>query len=159
MVQGLFVVIFPSLLAAVSGKVTPIEQVVKMLEDLQTKVIIEGKAEAKTYDKFACFCKDSTDEKSAAITDGQTTVDRLVGKINDRQSDRSEIDAKMSELNEQIAKLNKEMEAETKEHKENEKIFETEDAEKLGAITGLEEAIKEIKAATNRPKGLKGHSV
>lgn len=130
-----------------------------MLTELQTKVIVEGKAEAKTYDKFACFCKDSTDEKSAAITDGQTTVDRLVGKINDRQSDRSEIDSKMSELNEQIAKLDKEMEAETKAHKANAKTFEGEDEQKLGAITGLDEAIKAIKAATNRPKGQKGYSV
>jgi len=159
MARGLLAVVFPSLLAAAVGKVTPIEQVVNMLTELQTKVILEGKAEAKTYDKFACFCKDSTDEKSAAITDGQTTVDRLVGKINDRQADRSDIDGKISELNEQIAKLNKEMEAETKAHKANAKTFETEDNEKLGAITGLDEAIKEIKAATNRPKGLKGHTV
>jgi hypothetical protein len=159
MAKGLLMIVFSSLLATAFGKVTPIEQVVKMLEDLQTKVIIEGKAEAKTYDKFACFCKDSTDEKSAAITDGQTSVDALVAKINDRQSDRSTIDTKMSELNEQIAKLTKEMEAETKAHKANAKTYEGEDNEKLAAITGLDEAIKAIKAATDRPKGLKGYSV
>ena len=27
----------------------------------------EGKAEAATYDKFACFCKSKTDEKVKAI--------------------------------------------------------------------------------------------
>jgi len=44
--------------------VSPTQKVVTMLEDLQTQVIMEGKEEAKGYDKFACFCKDMSEEKN-----------------------------------------------------------------------------------------------
>merc|ERR1719353_916507 len=49
---------------AAKADVTPVEKVVQMIRDLQTQVQEEGTAEATTYDKFACFCKSKTDEKS-----------------------------------------------------------------------------------------------
>merc|ERR1719231_1959979 len=97
------------LVAAENTEIAPIQQVLNMLSDLQAKVVIQGKSEAKTYDKYACFCKDATEEKTGAIEKGQTDVDTLVGKINARNSDRNGIDDKMEELNEEIGDLTKEM--------------------------------------------------
>ena len=62
---------------AARTQVTPVEKVITLLEDLKAQVTEEGETEAGTYDKFACFCKDTTDEKSTAIKDGQDEIDEL----------------------------------------------------------------------------------
>merc|ERR550514_283388 len=82
-----------------------------MLEDLQTQVIEEGKAEATTYDKFACFCKDMTDEKTDAITTGQTSVDDLTATMNSKTAYRAELDTEIEELDTalKVLKMGQEM--------------------------------------------------
>ena len=45
----------------------------------------EGHMEATTYDKFACFCKSKTDEKSEAIGEAETSVDLLTTRITNLQ--------------------------------------------------------------------------
>merc|ERR1711871_715223 len=82
-----------------------------MLGDLQAEVVTEGKAEAETYDKFACFCKDVGEEKSKAITDGSDEKDELEATINTEISNRDELDEK---INGCVKRLG-EIEAEVKE--------------------------------------------
>merc|ERR1719281_1923057 len=85
-----------------------------MLEDLQTQVVVEGKAEAKTYDKFACFCKDMTAEKTDAINAGTDKSADLSALIEQLTNDRSEADDDINDLNKKIDELDKSM----KENKE-----------------------------------------
>ena len=80
--------------------VSPVKKVVTMLEDLQTQVVVEGKAEAKTYDKFACFCKDMTAEKTDAINTGTDKSADLSALIEQLTNDRSEADDDINELKE-----------------------------------------------------------
>ena len=89
--------------------VSPVEKVVTMLEDLQTQVVVEGKAEAKTYDKFACFCKDMTAEKTDAINTGTDKSADLSALIEQLTNDRSEADDDINELKRKIEELDKSM--------------------------------------------------
>jgi len=96
-----------ALLASFGGRVgaddvSPIERVIIMMSDLQTQVITEGKAEATTYDKFACFCKDTSNEKQTAITEAQDSISALTGSINQLTADREQLDEDIAELNSQI---------------------------------------------------------
>lgn len=77
---------------ASAADVTPVEKVITMLEDLMTETIVEGKAEAKTYDKFACFCKDNTEDKTTAIQEGTDRVASLEADIADRIAYRNKQD-------------------------------------------------------------------
>merc|ERR550514_1086639 len=79
-----------------------------MLENLQTQVITEGKAEAKTYDKFACFCKDMSEQTE--IIEGIEKVlkeeaekrrkshEEFVLQLNDCYTAEKEIDFAVLEL-------------------------------------------------------------
>merc|ERR1719160_1576892 len=69
--------------ARVQLEVTPVEKVVTLLEDLQSQVQDEGGAEADTYDKFACFCKDKTNAKVDSINEGETTIETLTADLKE----------------------------------------------------------------------------
>merc|ERR1719409_2479128 len=101
-----------------SSDVSPVEKVIQMIADLQAQTINEGKAEATTYDKFACFCKDMTDEKSAAITEGETRKEELTGTIGDLTTRREDLDAQIAELIKTIADLTKELDEAMKKREE-----------------------------------------
>merc|ERR1719271_1592634 len=77
--------------------VSPVQKVVTMMEDLQTQVVVEGKAEAKTYDKFACFCKDMSEEKTWDIEDAQDLINDLTATINELTADRDGYDQVIAE--------------------------------------------------------------
>merc|ERR1719217_692825 len=107
------------LAAAASDEVSPTEKVVTMLEDLQTQVVMEGKAEAKTYDKFACFCKDMSEEKTWDIEDAQDT-------INELSADRTEQDGVIAESTATIETRTKTMKEEAEKRAASHAIFQRE---------------------------------
>eukprot|EP00746_Dinoflagellata_sp_MGD_P157493 gnl/MRDRNA2_/MRDRNA2_86222_c0_seq1.p1 gnl/MRDRNA2_/MRDRNA2_86222_c0~~gnl/MRDRNA2_/MRDRNA2_86222_c0_seq1.p1 ORF type:complete len:742 (-),score=255.60 gnl/MRDRNA2_/MRDRNA2_86222_c0_seq1:31-2256(-) len=130
-----------------SGEVTPLEKVIIMLEDLQTEVVMEGKAEAKTYDKFACFCKDQTAEKTEAIKTGSEEKDSLESHIEQLLSDRDELDAKIAEFEKAIAETEAQMKKLEAQRAETEKVFSDNSADMKGAIAALKGAIDVLKAS------------
>merc|ERR1719460_1678413 len=80
-----------------------------MMEDMQTAVVTEGKAEAKTYDKFACFCKDMTNEKTDAIKAGQDEVETLTADIEELTAKREKLDEEIAEFLKKIADVEAKM--------------------------------------------------
>merc|ERR1719426_21004 len=138
--------------AAYAADVSPVEKVVTMLEDLQTQVVVEGKAEAKTYDKFACFCKDMTAEKTDAINSGTDKSADLSALIEQLTNDRSEADDDINDLNKKIDELDKSMK-ENKEKRAAEKAtFDALHAELSKGITDLTNAVNTLKGS--RPASL-----
>merc|ERR1719482_1028065 len=93
----------PASVHATNVKVTPIEKVLTLLEDLQAEVEAEGKEEAETYDTFACFCKDTTQEKSEAITEGQDEIDEQAATLEEKTALEKRLTVEIEELNKEIA--------------------------------------------------------
>jgi len=138
--------------SAWASDVSPVEKVVTMLEDLQTQVVVEGKAEAKTYDKFACFCKDMTAEKTDAISAGTDKSADLSALIEQLTNDRSTADDDINDLNKKIDDLDKSMK-ENKEKRAGEKAtFDALHAELSKGITDLTNAVNTLKGS--RPASL-----
>jgi len=76
--------------SALSVDVSPVEKVIELLTDMKNEVVAEGKKEATSYDKFACFCKDTTTQKSKSVTDGQDNIESLSAEISDKTATREE---------------------------------------------------------------------
>jgi len=127
--------------------VTPVEKVVEMIRDLQTQVQEEGTKEATTYDKFACFCKSKTDEKTKAIGEGETAVQELTSTLDSLTSKRGTLDESIQSLNEEIAGYEDQLKEASGLRKDEKGTFETNLMDMTKAISALERAIKTLKAS------------
>lgn len=73
----------------VAQKPNPVTKVVELLKDLKATIEGDGESEQKVYDKYACWCEDTTAEKAAAIDKAKATIDdsqkeniRLAGSLS-----------------------------------------------------------------------------
>ena len=117
-----------------------------MLEDLQTQVIMEGKEEAKGYDKFACFCKDMSEEKTWDIEDAQDLIADLTATINQKTADRTDYDETIAEQSQILEAKNKAMEESAAIRKKNYDAFMVELNDCYTATKEIDFAVVELKA-------------
>merc|ERR1719420_1528518 len=143
-VMLLAMMVMPSLAVA---KDDPVARVVVLIKELLAKIESDGKAEQKTYDKFACWCEKTLAKKAAAIDDAKDTIDKTQREI-------IELKGKLGELGSTIGQLEKEIAENEEARKEATEIREKENedymAEKLESeqcIGALESAIKVLTGA------------
>jgi len=129
------------------AKTAAVDKVVSMLEDLQAQVLAEGEAEAATYNKFACFCKTTQNEKSQAISTGKDDKSSLTADINKFSKQRSDLDKKISDLKDEIEKAEKAMKERTEKSDAALNVYETNSADLKAALASLTEAIKVLKSS------------
>lgn len=133
--------------AARDKKLAAVNKVVKMLEDLQTQVLAEGEKEAASYEKFACFCKDTTAEKTEAIQKGTDEQSTLATEINKQTVKRDGQDEKIEKITKEIKEAEEEMDKATKKRKAEFAVYEDNEADLSGALAGLEGAIEVLKSS------------
>jgi hypothetical protein len=129
------------------AKMAAVNKVVSMLEDLQAQVLAEGEAEAATYNKFACFCKTTQNDKSEAIKTGKDDKSSLTADINKFTKQRDDLDKKISGLESDIEKAEKAMKAATEKSDGELAVYTTNSNDLKAALASLTEAIKVLKAS------------
>merc|ERR1719375_2330718 len=117
------------------------------MEGLRTKILAEGEEEAHTYDKMACFCKDTTAEKQAAIEDGENKKEELMSEIAELTEMRDELDETIKKLLEEIKEAEEAIAKATEERNKEKAIFETNSADLISALEALDAAIASLKSS------------
>jgi hypothetical protein len=133
------------MICASSSRVTPIEKVIGLLEDLKKEVEDEGKAEAASYDKFACFCKDTTDKKSTSVKNGNDQIEKLSAAIAEKTQMKEEDTTELAERKETQQKLSADLDATITRCAKEKAEYEAEAADLSKAIQGLKDALKAMK--------------
>jgi len=128
-------------------KMSAVDKVVSLLTSLQQQVLTEGEAEAATYNKFSCFCKDTSREKVEAIQSGEDEKDSLSSNIETMSSDREKVDAQMKQLMEDIAAAEKAMTEAQANRAKLLKEYETNAADLKAALEALDGAISALKSS------------
>merc|ERR1719198_1669350 len=124
--------------------VTPVQEVIKLLENLKKEVEVEGKAEAEAYNKYACFCKDTTLSKSTAIKDGQTNIESLSATLEEKTALKNEKIEELGERKKKQEELAATLKATETQFAVEKAVYEEVSADLNKAISSLNKAIKAL---------------
>merc|ERR1719506_2204978 len=117
------------------------------MEGLRTKILAEGEEEAHTYDKMACFCKDTAAEKQAAIEDGENKKEELMSQIAELTEMRDELDETIKSLLEEIKEAEEAIAKAMEERNKEKALFEKNSADLISALEALDAAIASLKSS------------
>eukprot|EP00929_Paragymnodinium_shiwhaense_P049292 TRINITY_DN24871_c0_g1_i1.p1 TRINITY_DN24871_c0_g1~~TRINITY_DN24871_c0_g1_i1.p1 ORF type:complete len:727 (-),score=293.57 TRINITY_DN24871_c0_g1_i1:126-2258(-) len=124
-----------------ANAVTPVEKVIKLLDDLKAEVESDGTAEATAYDEFACFCKEQTEKKSTSIKTEQDDIDTNSATIQEKTAEKGQEETELAERKEKQEKLTSDLSA-TQTRCANEKAsYEASNQDLEKAISSLEKAL------------------
>jgi len=85
LVMALLVV--PAFSVSSDAKVSPVQKVLQMMDEMKAKGIEEKEAETATFTTMMQFCKDTSAAKSKAISDGEDEMGQLKADIEKYASD------------------------------------------------------------------------
>jgi hypothetical protein len=103
-----------SLPVASASDMSPIEKIIEMLADLETKIIGEGTDAQKAYDEYSEFCEDRSMELGFEIKTGNADVAELKATIEEETSASVALETKIEELSTDIKTDEADLDAATK---------------------------------------------
>merc|ERR1719316_549511 len=143
MKSGAMILVCLSLLVcspASAVQVSPIEKVIQMISDLQTKVIGEGAEAQKVYDEHAEWCEDKSKNLGFEIETGTNNVAELKATIQEETATIGALETKIEELSSDIQTDEADLDAATKIREKEAADFAAEEKELTGVISMLERA-------------------
>jgi DNA repair exonuclease SbcCD ATPase subunit len=138
-------VVFASVVIAIAAE-NPVAKVIKLLEDLKKEVESDGKKQASKYEKFACFCKDTTEDRSKSIKKGEDKINTLSGDIADDTASKEEKEAEVAERKQNHKELGEDLSSTVARCMTSQAEYERGNADMQKAIDSLKKAIKAMNA-------------
>jgi hypothetical protein len=124
-----------------------VPRVIALIEKLKARIEADGHAEQAVYDKFACWCEDTTARKASAIETAKNDIERLSQAIVQNKGKRATLTAELKQLAKDIASNEAaQAEATAIRNKENES-YSAERQESEQCVMGLEHAIRVLAGA------------
>eukprot|EP00427_Karlodinium_veneficum_P011277 CAMPEP_0169093952 /NCGR_PEP_ID=MMETSP1015-20121227/17703_1 /TAXON_ID=342587 /ORGANISM="Karlodinium micrum, Strain CCMP2283" /LENGTH=678 /DNA_ID=CAMNT_0009154611 /DNA_START=55 /DNA_END=2091 /DNA_ORIENTATION=- len=130
-----------SVWSAHSTDASPIEKVVQMLSDLETKILGEGTDAQKVYDEYSEFCEDRSKNVGFEIQTGKADVKDLKATIEQETATASSLTAKIEDLASAISVDEADLKSASGIRAKEQASFEAEEKELLEVIDTLERAI------------------
>jgi len=134
---------------AADQSVSPVAKVIDLLTTLLKEVEDEGKMEAATYEKFSCFCKESTASKSSEVTKSADKIDELSASIEAKSAEKKEKQEDVTERKGKHETMSVELDDEKARCSKEEQTYDAKSVELTKAIAGIRDAKKSLKAAKN----------
>jgi len=124
-----------------AAEVTPIEKVISMIGDLESKILGEGTDAQKVYDEYAEFCEDRSKQLGFEIKTGKAEVKDLKATIEKESATAESLTAKIEELSGALATDEADLKAATEIREKEAAAFAAEEKELTEVIGTLERAV------------------
>mmetsp|Transcript_103485 Transcript_103485/g.298031 ORF Transcript_103485/g.298031 Transcript_103485/m.298031 type:complete len:723 (+) Transcript_103485:54-2222(+) len=82
---------------AESVAANPIRKVVTMLQNMQAKVMEEGKREEDLFDKYMCYCKTSGGDLAESISTGSAKIESVSAELKASTETKAQLEADLKE--------------------------------------------------------------
>jgi chromosome segregation ATPase len=151
-----FLISLALLAVAASKEVTPIDKVISLLDDMKTELETESKAEAATYDEFACFCKKTTETKSTSVQDNHDKIEDNSADLADKTATKNQKSTELAKRKVDHEQLSAKLEKEVTRHAAAKAEYEANEADLSKAISSLKNAIKAMKESKPAASFLQG---
>jgi len=132
---------------AIDKKQAAANKALQLLEALKDQVATEGEVEAAAYNKFACFCKDTTTDRLASIQTGKDQQSNLIASINSLSAERDALDTTIQTALVAISGLEADMKSLVSQRHKTLKLYESNTADLNAGLKGLRGAIQQLKAS------------
>jgi hypothetical protein len=124
-----------------AGSVDPIQKVLQMLGDLQSKVVAEGTAAQKVYEEFSEFCETRARELEYEIKTSKGQVSKLEATIENEAATIQNLNSKIEEVAASISGDEADLKAATTIRNQENTAFKAEEKELIDVTGTLERAI------------------
>jgi hypothetical protein len=132
---------------AVRENVSPIEKVLQLLAELESKVIKEGEEQQKIYEELADWCKSTSKETQFELITENKGKERAESLLEDSTSEITELTTKIEELTSMLSEKEADLKKATAIRKEENAIFLEADKELADTISMLRRAIMILEKA------------
>jgi len=126
---------------ASGSDVSPIEKIIQMIGDLETKIIGEGEGSQKVYEEFSEWCEETAKNLQFEIKTGKGEVADLTATITKDTADIASAVSKIEDLAGSIATDEADLKAATEIRDKEQTTFAAEEKDLVDTIDVLERAI------------------
>jgi len=134
---------------AQAEEANPIEKIIQMIGDLETKIIKEGEDAQKVYEEFSEWCEDTSKDLMFEIKTGKGEVADLKAAIEKEAANIQVQESKIEELAGAIATDEADLKAATEIRTKEQATFEAEEKDLVETVDILERAIGIIEKEMN----------
>jgi hypothetical protein len=144
---------FGSAVTAARLKGNPLSQVLKLMDELDAKIVKDGEDEAKAYKDFFQWCDTASKNVNYEIKRAKKNGAKLRAKIDELASNAEVSDAKIEELSGAIAQGQGELESAASIRAKEADAFATSEKELMDTVDTLERAISILEAEMSKHAG------
>jgi len=123
-------------------KETPIQRVVKLLEEMKAQLDKEAATDSESYDKMVCWCETNEKAKTKAIEDAEAKIEELMAEVEMRAARDGESSAKIAQMKKDIAKQKEALATAISIREKERAAFRDDESETVQALTMLKNAIQ-----------------
>jgi len=135
--------------AAPNDKLAAVDKALELITSLRDQVAEEGEKEVQAYNKFSCFCKDTTTDKLADIQRGGDEKSRLEGEAGTLANTRDTCDTNIQTIQARLNQLDTDIKTAQGTRRSTAKLYMKNSNDVKAALIGLAGAIESLKASKN----------
>jgi hypothetical protein len=122
--------------------VNPVSKIVKLLKDMQTRLMEEGATDEEIHEKMTCWCTVTDKEKNASIEEATRTIDQMTSLIEEKSALSAQLKTEIENLKAEMEKAAEAIQTATEMRAEEKAEFTAEEKELMETIAALTQALE-----------------